>query len=90
MNVDPVVKPARLSAHACENMGSRGATEQEVVEAIRAAPWRRTEVGRLEGRKNFAYGQYWNDRFYTTEQVHPIFVDEAHEIVVVTVYVYYF
>jgi hypothetical protein len=31
----------------------------------------------------------WNGRSYTAKQVHPIFVDEAHEIVVVTVYVYY-
>jgi hypothetical protein len=40
--------------------------------------------------KDFAYGQDWNGRFYTTKQVRPILVDEAHEIVVVTVYVYYF
>lgn len=90
MNVDPVVRPIRLSAHARENMRSRGATKQEVVEAIRTTPWARAELGRLECRKDFAYGQYWNGRFYTTKQVRPIFVDEGHEIVVVTVYVYYF
>jgi hypothetical protein len=28
--------------------------------------------------------------FYATKQVRPIFVDEPQEIVVVTVYVYYF
>ncbi|HEX9871710.1 MAG TPA: hypothetical protein VGC99_24540 [Candidatus Tectomicrobia bacterium] len=85
-----MVKSIRLSAHARENMGSRGATEQEVVEAIRTASWARAELGRLDCRKDFAYGQYWHDRFYITKQVRPIFVDEAHEIVVVTVYVYYF
>jgi hypothetical protein len=62
VNVDPVVKPIRLSAHAHENMCSRGATEREVVEAIR----------RLECRQDFAYGQNWNDKFYTTKQVSPI------------------
>jgi hypothetical protein len=41
-------------------------------------------LGRLECRKDFAYGQDWNGRLYTTKQVRPIFVDEAHEIVVVT------
>jgi Domain of unknown function (DUF4258) len=90
VNVNPVVKPIRLSAHARENMRSRGTTEQEVVEAIRTNPWARAELGRRECRKDFTYRQYWNDRLYTTKQVRPIFVDEAHEIVVVTVYVYYF
>jgi hypothetical protein len=90
MNVDPVAKPIRLSAHARENMLARGATEQEIVEAIQTVPWARAELGRLESRKDFAYERNWNDRFYTTKQVRPIFVDEAQEIVVVTVYVYYF
>ena len=90
MNVDPLVKPIRLSAHARENMRSRGTIEREVVEAIRTAPWARAELGRLECRKDFSYGQYWNNRFYITKQVRPIFVNEAHEIVIVTVYVYYF
>jgi hypothetical protein len=60
-------------------------TEQEVVESIRTALSVRAELGRLECRKDFAYGQDWNGRLYTTKQVRPIFVDEAHEIVVVTV-----
>lgn len=50
------MKPIRLSGHARENMRYRGASEQEVVEAIRTAPWRPTEWGRLECRKDFAYG----------------------------------
>jgi hypothetical protein len=90
VNVDPVVKPIRLSALARENMRSRGVTEQEVVESIRTAHWVHAELGRLECRKDFAYGKDWNGRFHTTKQVRPIFVEEAHEIVVVTVYVYYF
>ena len=90
MNVDPVLRPIRLSAHARENTYSRSATEQEVVEAIRTVPWARADLERLDCRKDFAYGHYWNDRFFTTKQVRPIFVDEWHEIVVVTVYVYYF
>lgn len=32
----------------------------------------------------------WNKRVYTTKQVRPIFVEESNEIVVITVYVYYF
>jgi len=85
-----MMKSIRLSGHARENMHYRGATEQEVVEVIQTAPWGPAELGRLECRKDFAYGQEWNGRFYATKQVRPIFVEEADEIVVVTVYVYYF
>ncbi|MEW6232887.1 MAG: DUF4258 domain-containing protein [Chloroflexota bacterium] len=84
------MKPIRLSGHARENMHYRGATEQEVVDAIRSAEWRLAEGQRLECRKDFAYGQDWNGRFYATKQVRPIFVEETDEIVVVTIYVYYF
>jgi hypothetical protein len=66
------------------------ATEDDVVESIRTATWHLAEGGRLERRKDFACGQEWNRKFYATKQVRPIFVEEADEIVVVTVYVYYF
>lgn len=84
------MKPVRLSGHAREQARYRGATEQEVVEAISTAPWSPAERGRLECRKGFPYGQLWNGRLYATKQVRPIFVDEGDQIVVVTVYVYYF
>ena len=54
------MKPIRLSGHARENTGYRGATEQEVLEAIRTAPWTPAERGRLECRKDFACGQDWS------------------------------
>lgn len=84
------MKPIRLSNHARETMESRGATEQEVTEAIRTAPWAPAQYGRLECRKDFPYEREWHGKVYSTKQVRPIFVDEATEIVVVTVYVYYF
>ena len=45
---------------------------------------------RLECRKDFPYEREWNGKFYKTKQVRPIFVEETDEIVVVTVYSYYF
>ena len=39
---------------------------------------------------DFPFGREWNRRWYATKQVRPVFVDEPVEIVVVTVYVYYF
>lgn len=83
------MKPIRLSGHARENMRYRGATQEEVAETIRTARWEPAEQGRLECRKDFAYGQDWNRRSYATKQVRPIFVEEPDAIVVVTVYVYY-
>jgi len=52
--------------------------------------WQRTELGRLDCRKDFPYGKEWNRKSYATKQVRPVFVEEVAEIVVVTVYTYYF
>ena len=82
-------KTIRLSAHAGLQLGFRGTTEEEVIEAIRTQPWQPAEQGRLECRKNFPFDAEWNKKHYTTKQVRPIFVDEPDEIAVVTVYVYY-
>ena len=84
------MKTVRFSAHARENMQFRGASEEEVREAIETATWQPAQRGRWECRKNFAFGQDWNGRIYATKQVRPIFVHEPDAIVVVTVYVYYF
>ena len=40
--------------------------------------------------KDFPFAADWNGRTYATKQVRPVFVDEPNEIVVVTVYTYYF
>jgi len=85
-----VTKPVRLSGHARVQLTRRGVSEDEVIEVIRTSSWQPAELGRLERRKNFLYGREWNGKFYETKQVRPIFVEEAEEIVVVTVYSYYF
>jgi hypothetical protein len=83
-------KPIRLSGHARQQLQFRGATEQEVVETIRSANWQPAESGRQECRGNFPFNAAWNGKHYAAKQVRPIFVEEPNEIVVVTVYVYYF
>jgi hypothetical protein len=40
--------------------------------------------------QSFSYDKEWNGKFHATKQVRPVFVEEATEIVVVTVYTYYF
>lgn len=83
-------KPIRLTGHARGQLVFRGATEEDVFSAIRTSPWQPAESGRLDCRKDFPFNAEWNRRWYATRQVRPIFVDEPEEIVVVTVYVYYF
>ena len=58
-------------------MNKRGFTIAEVEEAIRTVSWQRTELGRLECRKAFAYGQEWNGKLYATKQVRPVFIEES-------------
>lgn len=86
----PTQKPIYLSGHARGRLHGRGTTEQEVIEAVRTEPWQPTEHGRFECRRNFSFNAEWNGKYYATKQVRPISADEPSEIVVVTVYVYYF
>jgi len=84
------MKPIRFSKHALGYAASRGFTVAEVEEAIRTCAWGAAELGRLDCRKDFPFGQDWNGKVYATKQVRPVFVDEPGEIVVITVYTYYF
>jgi hypothetical protein len=83
-------KRIRLSGHARQQLASRGAAEEEVVAAIRTGTRGPAEGGRQDSRKDFNFDATWNGKHYQTRQVRPVFVEEANEIVVVTVYVYYF
>ena len=84
------MKPIRLSKHALRYVSSRGFTVAEVEETIRMSAWGAAELGRLDCRKDFPYGKEWNGKVYAKKQVRLVFVEEAGEIVVVTVYTYYF
>ena len=44
----------------------------------------------MECRRNLTFNAIWNGKRYASKQVRPIFVEEDVEIIVVTVYVYYF
>jgi len=83
-------RPIRLSAHARLQAERRGATAAEIERAIREAPWVETARGRRECRLDLDFGDLWNGVHYGTKRVRPIFAEEIDEIVVVTVYVYYF
>ena len=84
------MKAIHLSKHALGYTVKRGFTPAEVEDAIRTCKWGAAELGRLDCRKDFPYGREWNGKIYATRQVRPVFVEEAKEIVVITVYTYYF
>jgi hypothetical protein len=88
MNI--VKKPITLSQHAKEQAKYRGCTEEEIRQTIQTANWEKAELGRLQCKKDFAFNKIWNDKKYKTRQIKPIFTEEKDEIIVVTVYVYYF
>jgi hypothetical protein len=84
------MKAIRLSGHASRYMASCGFRLEEVEEAIRTAPWESAELGRPQCHKDFVFGRVWSGVEYATKRVRPIFVEESDELVVVTVYTYYF
>lgn len=79
------MKPIRFSAHARGYLNTRGFTQEEVERTIREAAWEPAERGKLQCRMDFAFRSTWNEIWYNTKQVRPIFVDDPEEIVVITV-----
>jgi len=71
------MKPIRLSERALRYASKPGFAILEIEETIRTSPWTPAELGRVDCRKNFAYGKDWNGKVYATKQVRPIFVEEA-------------
>ena len=62
----------------------------EVVTAVREGRWRQADRGRFEAAGEFVYNGDWNGTQYSMKRVRPIFAERADEIVVVTVYTYYY
>ena len=71
-------------------MLDRGASETEIRSAIYTGKGEPARKGRLMFRKNFAFNGWWRGRHYAVKQVGAVVAEEEHQLVVVTVYVYYF
>jgi hypothetical protein len=82
--------PIRLTRHAREQAAERGAEVGEIEAAIRSEHWTEADFGRLECSRDFAFEREWKGTTYPVKRVRPIFVEEESEVVVVTVYTYYF
>ena len=84
------MKPIRLTSHAIEQCAERGASESEVRESIERGLRQPARRGRFMYRHNFEYRAKWQGEYYPIKQVAPVVVEAENEIVVVTVYTYYF
>ena len=84
------MKPIRLTKHAREQCIERGATESEVVHAIRNGLREPAKHNREICRFNFPYAKEWDGQFYAIKQVAPVIQEEPGAIAVITVYTFYF
>ncbi len=84
------MKPIRLTRHAIDQCKERGTNEIEVRQAIQQGSREPAKKGRELCRFNFPYGQSWQGNYYAIKQVAPVIKEEADEIVVITVYTFYF
>jgi len=80
----------RLTKHAREQASERGANEAEVKEAITKGSREPAKHGRKLCRYNFRFGKNWQGKHYPIKQVAPVVKEEPNEIVVITVYTFYF
>ena len=84
------LKPIRFTKHSLEQCKERGATESEVKEAIQRGSREAAKRGRELCRFNFPFQNTWQGNSYAIKQVAPVIKEEDDEIVVITVYTFYF
>ena len=82
--------PIEISAHARQQMHERGATESEVISAVREGEQEPARKNRTLFRKNFQFERMWQGQWYRIKQVAPIVAHEPDKLVVVTVFSFYF
>ena len=84
------MKQIRLTKHASLQCSERGTNEQEVQETIQFGSHELAKKGRIAFRMNFTFNDIWQGTFYPIKQVMPIVAEEETELVVVTVYTFFF
>ena len=84
------MKPIRFSQHALEQMNERGASETDVIKAIRTGEPELAKKGRRIYRLNLSYNALWSGKEYAIKQVAPVVAEDRDALIVVTVYTFYF
>ena len=84
------MKKIKLTLHAIEQCVERGTNESEVRKAIEQGAAEPAKHGRTLYRANFQFNSTWQGRFYRIKQVAAVVKEEGEELVVITVYTFYF
>jgi hypothetical protein len=84
------MKTIRFTNHAREQARERGASEAEVRTAIAKGARQPAKHARELCRYNFSFDKDWQGRHYRIKQVAPVIKENTKEIVVITVYTFYF
>ncbi len=71
-------------------MRQRGTREEDLREAIQIGQREPAQRGLFLYRLNLEFKQEWDGRYYGVQQVAPVVAEEERNIVVVTVYTFYF
>jgi hypothetical protein len=71
-------------------MAERGASEAEVLAAVREGERFEAKYGRAGFRRNFVFEREWRGRFYRMKQVELYAVPEGQDWLVISVIVRYF
>ncbi len=64
--------------------------EEEIKEAIIFGSRESSKTNRILCRFNFEFNNEWQGNYYKVKQVAPVIVEEENEIIVITVYTFYF
>jgi hypothetical protein len=84
------MKEIVFSNHALRQIAERGASREEVNQAIRTGRVEPARHGRTIYRLNVEFDAIWAGKHYRIKQVAPVVAEEEERIVVVTVYTFFF
>jgi hypothetical protein len=71
-------------------MSERGASEEDVVQALEDGVREEGKEGRALYRCTFQFDDYWLGKPFSFREIVPIIAEEPDRNVVITVYVFYF
>jgi bifunctional N-acetylglucosamine-1-phosphate-uridyltransferase/glucosamine-1-phosphate-acetyltransferase GlmU-like protein len=83
-------KPIVFTRHAQERCRTRGATEEDVIKAIRGGKREAAQRGLWLYRLNLQFQREWAGTWYAVQQVSPVVDEETERLVVITVFTFYF
>lgn len=84
------MKTIVFTAHALQRMQERGTNERDIREAIRIGQKEPAKGERFVYKLNLEFKRTWDGRYYGIQQVAPVVKEEGDEIIVITVYTFYF